>query len=812
MQERTAKDQSVADQLREHASLADTATAKSDSKLDVEFAPNLDAKLEADFATELATNAGSKRSSSAAPSSRVNSDRKQNSLSPSSKAGLKSDANLAAKPAGNSLAAPAAAPSVPMTADGISSAAVATLPSVSEKGDFSSIAPNLGGASNLQSLAEQFSEAVGSAPSGSQTFYVPNAASNASKSNVADSLALSPVPIAPGSFSAGLATGIGLATSYALSHTADSFSDLAAQSLAGELQSAAPQSPAFASADSSLHASIPSGETDVNAVTIASIGDIPTDAAAPVQLAVSAPATLLVQGASFQHASSQATSSQGTSLSPPKSSPEALTPSSAQSSTHGFSATATSNIDSQTSSFSSTLIPTPQPAAGGSNPVPAGASPNGMQTTVPSSSGADVASMPVSSAMATPTAAEPASTSSSAPRDAVPIQFHSPAVNAAVSRISRAPETGAAIASNRNHGTSPPEADNKPTNAANEYVDDYAGDYASNFDSSYAINHANFSSSLNSSRVTSNSTANPDLATPLAVSAAVTNDPVGSVGAFAEAQLSSTAASPATASDKKSIVAGQPNAAPAGIAAPRASSSGIPVFGTSASDASASGSPASAPPLFAASLHNVPVVIAPGRDASTTLTVPAPPASSPAPPASSEPTPVLPQAHQMLDSASAAPTVPATPIAPGSVADLQMNGQMHMGVRTDAFGAVEIHTVVAQSQVGITVHADRDISRWFSSEVSGLESGLNNSHLNLTGVNFDHGRSGVQTATGFSNGQPRQNFSQPHQPQSAGSRVAATPEPAGAAEAATVDILPSDRPAGPLGLGLGVGNHFSVHV
>src|SRR5208337_5298217 len=105
-------------------------------------------------------------------------------------------------------------------------------------------------------------------------------------------------------------------------------------------------------------------------------------------------------------------------------------------------------------------------------------------------------------------------------------------------------------------------------------------------------------------------------------------------------------------------------------------------------------------------------------------------------------------------------TPPAAPTASNSAADAQMNAQMHVGIRTDAFGAVEIHTVVEQSQVGITVHSDRDIARWFSSEVPGLESGLNKSHLNLTGVNFDSGRSGVQTATGFQQGQPRQNFSQ----------------------------------------------------
>jgi len=136
----------------------------------------------------------------------------------------------------------------------------------------------------------------------------------------------------------------------------------------------------------------------------------------------------------------------------------------------------------------------------------------------------------------------------------------------------------------------------------------------------------------------------------------------------------------------------------------------------------------------------------------------------------------------------------------------QINAQMHVGIRTDAFGAVEIHTVVEQSQIGITVHSDRDISRWFSSEVPGLESGLNNSHLNLTGVNFDHGRSGVQTATGFQQGQPRQHFSQTPGSPSAALRGTALTEQDAAAESTTVDILPSDLSSGP------VGTHVSIHV
>jgi len=160
----------------------------------------------------------------------------------------------------------------------------------------------------------------------------------------------------------------------------------------------------------------------------------------------------------------------------------------------------------------------------------------------------------------------------------------------------------------------------------------------------------------------------------------------------------------------------------------------------------------------------------------------------------------------MLDSAPAAPLpMPAAPIAPGSAADLQMNAQMHVGMHTDAFGAVEIHTVVRQSQVGITVHAERDIARWFSSEVPGLESGLNKSHLNLTGVDFSSGGSGVQTGTSFQHGQQRQSFSQPASSPSTGSVVTATPEREMPLPE-TAEILPSELGAG------SAQSHVSIHA
>jgi hypothetical protein len=144
----------------------------------------------------------------------------------------------------------------------------------------------------------------------------------------------------------------------------------------------------------------------------------------------------------------------------------------------------------------------------------------------------------------------------------------------------------------------------------------------------------------------------------------------------------------------------------------------------------------------------------------------------------------------MLDSAPPAPSTPL--IAPDPAAAAQMNAQMHVGIRTEAFGAVEIHTVVQQSQIGITVHADRDIARWFSSEVPGLESGLNKNHLNLTAVDFDNGRSGVQTATSSQHGQPQEHFSE-----MPGSHSAALPNQNTASESAGADTLTSDLSVGP---------------
>jgi hypothetical protein len=238
--------------------------------------------------------------------------------------------------------------------------------------------------------------------------------------------------------------------------------------------------------------------------------------------------------------------------------------------------------------------------------------------------------------------------------------------------------------------------------------------------------------------------------------------------------------------------------------APGNTKPGVPAQSASAATptATAGDKKTAASPPNATPSPEVPAALAAGKDTSATLTAPAQPAAAAPAQSASDAAPALPQPHQMLDSAPSAPlTPPAAPLATDPSAAVQM----HVGMRTDAFGAVEIHTVVQQSQIGITVHSDRDIARWFSSEVPGLEFGLNKSHLNLTAVDYGNGRSGVQTATGFQHGQPRQSFSQtPGSPYTA--LPEASPEKDTARESGTVDILPSDLSVG------SAQTHVSIHV
>jgi hypothetical protein len=114
----------------------------------------------------------------------------------------------------------------------------------------------------------------------------------------------------------------------------------------------------------------------------------------------------------------------------------------------------------------------------------------------------------------------------------------------------------------------------------------------------------------------------------------------------------------------------------------------------------------------------------------------------------------VPPSHQMLDSAPVAPSV--SPV-PHTTSELASEIQMRVGIRTSAFGAVEIYTSVHQNSVGLAVHGERGLSHWFGTEVQNIESGLKDHHLNLTTVELDGG-AGLHTSTGSHHQQPRHSF------------------------------------------------------
>ena len=127
--------------------------------------------------------------------------------------------------------------------------------------------------------------------------------------------------------------------------------------------------------------------------------------------------------------------------------------------------------------------------------------------------------------------------------------------------------------------------------------------------------------------------------------------------------------------------------------------------------------------------------------------IPSPDASRPAAniSATQSAAPETAKAHQVLDTAAAihASAQSSARITEGQNGDLQM----HVALRTSAFGTVEIHTLVQQNQVGLAIHGDRGLPHWLGSEVNNLASGLKENRLNLATVELNNS-SGLHAGTG----------------------------------------------------------------
>ena len=140
---------------------------------------------------------------------------------------------------------------------------------------------------------------------------------------------------------------------------------------------------------------------------------------------------------------------------------------------------------------------------------------------------------------------------------------------------------------------------------------------------------------------------------------------------------------------------------------------------------------------------------APSADTGTQIAVP------------HESVPASPQPTRPVDAHSTAlpaslPEMPAAPKGPGIqvASDGAGDMQMHVGIRTTAFGAVEIYTSVHQNEVGLAVRGERGMEHWLGAEMPSLEAGLKDHHLHLTSMELDRGGTGMQTSTGSHQQQP----------------------------------------------------------
>lgn len=141
------------------------------------------------------------------------------------------------------------------------------------------------------------------------------------------------------------------------------------------------------------------------------------------------------------------------------------------------------------------------------------------------------------------------------------------------------------------------------------------------------------------------------------------------------------------------------------------------------------------------------------KDAVTTVMVPSDTVSPlPAHPRSSE-TREAPTPPQLPEASASGPESSSTArvtTEPGG------EMQMYVGIKTAAFGAVEIYTSVHQNQVGLSVRGEHGMAHWLGNEVQSIESGLKDHQLNLTTVEMDKSGTEFQTGSGSQQQQQQQ--------------------------------------------------------
>lgn len=92
---------------------------------------------------------------------------------------------------------------------------------------------------------------------------------------------------------------------------------------------------------------------------------------------------------------------------------------------------------------------------------------------------------------------------------------------------------------------------------------------------------------------------------------------------------------------------------------------------------------------------------------------------------------------------------PTASINLARVVDGLRRSEMHIGLRTAAFGAVEVHTVIKENQVGLSVGTEKgDLKTLLATEVPTLRAALHHQDLHFEGIRFLSDNSGVRSDLG----------------------------------------------------------------
>jgi hypothetical protein len=151
------------------------------------------------------------------------------------------------------------------------------------------------------------------------------------------------------------------------------------------------------------------------------------------------------------------------------------------------------------------------------------------------------------------------------------------------------------------------------------------------------------------------------------------------------------------------------------------------------------------------------------------------PALSPIPAANHPPDSLLSSAGGRMPpapaaSSSTAPSSDNSPLPTARLVDGAQQAEMHIDLRTQSFGSVQVHTSVRDSQVGVMIGSEKgDLRAFLTAEVPSLQSAFSRQDLHFDNIRFLGQSPGPGAGlAGGTDSQPRSHY--PGRPAPSGSQ------------------------------------------